>query len=82
MTRKEKYTIALKKLAELISDKPLTAIEIAKEIGLSKVAIYNQLHELRMMGFAMTIQQRRVGSRGPTAVAYGVSSLTDLGAFY
>ena len=68
MTRDE----ALAKLTTLLKRKPLTAREIAVELGCCRPTAYQRVRALIAAGEQVYEIKRRQEGTGPKAVAYGI----------
>jgi DNA-binding Lrp family transcriptional regulator len=72
MTRFERHERDLERLAELLAERPRTALEIARTMKCSKPAAYARVAALRKRGHRVRAKSCRAGSRGPLSTQFSI----------
>lgn len=69
----EEYVKDMNKLAERLREEPASAVELAKDLGVSKPTIYARLKRMGpMLGFYPLQDKARRGARGPASLIYSL----------
>lgn len=75
MKRLEKYEKDLDSMARLLRKRPMTAKQIAKELGLSGVSVRARIEALANRGWKLDTRKVRASLRGPFADQFRVVGL-------